>query len=58
MEFSEILNHVVALLQPHSRVTYRTLKREFQLNEERLDDLKEELLYAHPVVHGRRRPQI
>jgi class 3 adenylate cyclase len=50
MEFYEVLDQVVALLQQRSRVTYRTLKREFQLDEERLDDLKEELLYAHPEV--------
>src|SRR2546430_3249691 len=50
MEFYEVLDQVVALLQQRSRVTYRTLKREFQLDEDRLDDLKEELLYAHPEV--------
>src|SRR6266545_5867918 len=50
MEFYEVLDQVVALLQQRSRVTYRTLKREFQLDEERLDDLKEELLYAHPEI--------
>src|SRR5215475_8786919 len=50
MEFYEVLDQVVALLQQRSRVTYRTLKREFQLDEERLNDLKEELLYAHPEV--------
>src|SRR5258705_6326112 len=50
MEFYEVLDQVVALLQQRSRVTYRTLKREFQLDEKRLDDLKEELLYAHPEV--------
>ena len=31
-------------------MTYRTLKREFQLDEERLDELKEELLYAYPEI--------
>ena len=50
MEFYAVLDQVVALLQQRSRVTYRTLKREFQLDEERLDDLKEELLYAHPEI--------
>src|SRR5262249_3192255 len=50
MEFYEVLDQVVALLQQRGRVTYRTLKREFELDEEGLDDLKEELLYAHPEI--------
>jgi class 3 adenylate cyclase/tetratricopeptide (TPR) repeat protein len=31
-------------------VTYSTLKRQFQLDEDALSDLKEELLFAHPQV--------
>src|SRR5262245_61090283 len=50
MEFYAVLDQVVALLQQRGRVTYRTLKREFQLDDERLDDLKEELLYDHPEI--------
>jgi class 3 adenylate cyclase len=50
MEFYAVLDQVVALVQQRTRVTYRTLKREFQLDEERLDELKEELLYAHPEI--------
>jgi hypothetical protein len=31
-------------------VTYRTLQLQFQLDAERLEALKDELLYAHPQV--------
>ncbi len=50
MEFYEVLDQVVALLQERGRVTYRTLKREFQLDDEGLDELKEEILYSHTTV--------
>ena len=38
------------MLQRRGRLTYSTLKRQFQLDDAALDDLKEELLYAHPQV--------
>ena len=47
MGFYEILDHVVDLLRQRGRVTYRALQREFQLDEDALNDLKDELLYAH-----------
>src|SRR5437870_13569529 len=50
MEFYEILDQVVDLLRRRGRVTYRALQREFQLDEDTLTDLKDELLYAHPEV--------
>jgi class 3 adenylate cyclase len=50
MTFGEILDHAVAILQRRGRVTYRTLQRQFQLDEDALNDLKAELLYAHPEV--------
>jgi hypothetical protein len=31
-------------------MTYRTLQRQFQLDDDALHDLTEELLYAHPEV--------
>jgi hypothetical protein len=31
-------------------VTYRTLKRQFDLDDDTLEDLKEELLYSQPQV--------
>jgi hypothetical protein len=48
--FEEILDAVIAMLQRRGRVTYSTLKRQFQLEEDALSDLKEELLFAHPQV--------
>jgi predicted ATPase/class 3 adenylate cyclase len=48
MGFYEILDQVVDLMRRRGRVTYRALQREFQLDEDTLNDLKDELLYAHP----------
>ena len=50
MDFYEVLEQVLVLLQRHGRVTYRALKRQFDLDDEALEDLKEELFFAHPVV--------
>src|SRR5215471_19819113 len=56
MDFYEVLERVVELLQRHRRVSYRALKVQFALDDDRLDLLKEELLYAqYPIAddHGR-----
>ncbi len=50
MSLYDVLDQVVALLKSRGRVTYRALKREFNLDDDFLEDLKEELLYAHPVT--------
>src|SRR5256885_12515090 len=50
MAFEEILDQAIALLERRGRVTYRTLQRQFQLDEDALNDLKDELLYANPQV--------
>jgi class 3 adenylate cyclase len=50
MTFEEILDQAVAMLQRRGRVTYRTLKRQFQLDDAALEDLKEEILYSQPQV--------
>src|SRR5712692_7601346 len=50
MEFYDILDHVVALLQRRGRVTYNALKLQFHLDDEQLAVLKDELVYAHPQV--------
>jgi class 3 adenylate cyclase/tetratricopeptide (TPR) repeat protein len=44
MTFEEILDQALAMLQRRGRVTYRTLKRQFQLDDDALEDLKEELI--------------
>jgi class 3 adenylate cyclase len=51
MTFEEILDHVITMLQRRGRVTYRTLQLQFQLDDDHLAALKEELLFAHPQVH-------
>ena len=44
MDFYAILDQVVALLRQRQRVTYRALKRHFQLDDAVLEDLKVELI--------------
>jgi class 3 adenylate cyclase/tetratricopeptide (TPR) repeat protein len=48
MTFEEILDQAIAMLQRRGRMTYRALKLQFQLDDEGLEALKDELLYAHP----------
>ena len=50
MTFEEILDQAVAMLQRLGQVTYRTLKRQFDLDDEALEDLKDQLLFSRPVV--------
>jgi hypothetical protein len=50
MTFEEILDQVLDMLRRRGRVSYRALKRQFNLDDDYLEDLKEELSYAnHPV---------
>ena len=44
MTFEEILDHAIAMLQRRGRLTYGTLKRQFQLDDAALEDLKNELI--------------
>ena len=50
MKFSRIVDQATALLQRKERVSYRALKREFDLDDETLEDLKEELIEARRVA--------
>ena len=50
MDFVAVLDQVLALLRQRGRMTYRTLQRQFHLDDDALHDLTEELLYAHPEV--------
>src|SRR3989440_2217016 len=50
MTFDEILTQIIDLLKRQGRVSYSALKRRFDLNDDYLNDLKDELLFAHPVV--------
>src|SRR5215468_3473937 len=50
MGFYEILDQVVDLLRRRGRVTYRALKREFQVDDAFLEDLKAELVTAQRLA--------
>ena len=44
MDFVAVVDQVIALLRQRGRVAYRTLKRQFQLDDEAIEDLKIELI--------------
>jgi class 3 adenylate cyclase len=50
MTFDEILAQVLALLQRQKRVSYRALKVRFQLDDESLEALKEEIIDAQQLA--------
>jgi class 3 adenylate cyclase len=50
MTFEEVLDQALIMLQRRGRVTYRTLQRQFSLDDVALEDLKAALLYEHPQV--------
>jgi class 3 adenylate cyclase len=50
MTFEEILNQAIALLQRQGRVSYRALKRQFDLDDAYLEDLKLEIVEVHRVA--------
>ncbi|HSF32322.1 MAG TPA: adenylate/guanylate cyclase domain-containing protein [Candidatus Tectomicrobia bacterium] len=50
MDFYQVLDQVLALLRSRGRVSYRALKRLFNLDDALLEDLKEELIYAQQVA--------
>src|SRR5215813_4327600 len=50
MDFYDILDQVLTLVKQRGRASYRALKVQFHLDDESLEALKEELLYAHSVV--------
>jgi hypothetical protein len=50
MTFEEILDQAIAMLQRRGRLTYTTLKRQFQLDDAYLEDLKAELVEGQRVA--------
>src|SRR5215813_2631761 len=50
MTFDDILAQIIDLLKRQGRVPYSALKRRFDLDDDYLNDLKDELLFAYPVV--------
>lgn len=56
MDFYEVLEQVVVLLQRHGRVSYRALKRQFDIDDEFIEDLKDELIHSrHPITEENER---
>jgi hypothetical protein len=50
MTFDEALTQVLELLQREKRVSYRALKVRFQLDDDLLDAVKDELIYAKKLA--------
>jgi hypothetical protein len=50
MTFDELLTQVYDLLQRQGRLSYRALKARFQLDDDLLEALKDELVYAQRVA--------
>src|SRR5262249_36449912 len=50
MDYDTVLAQVVALLQQEQRVAYGVLKRRLQLDNEILEDLKDDLIYAKKLA--------
>src|SRR6516164_2854990 len=50
MTFEEILDQAIAMLQRRGRLTYGTLKRQFQLDDAALEDVKNELIEGQRVA--------
>ena len=50
MTFDEILTQVLELLRREGRVSYRALKRRFDLDDDYLDDLKAEIIQAKKLA--------
>jgi hypothetical protein len=50
MEYDEVLAQILALLQRERRLSYRVLKRRFGLDDDVLEDVKEDLIYTKQVA--------
>jgi class 3 adenylate cyclase/tetratricopeptide (TPR) repeat protein len=50
MDYDAILTKVLALLQREQRLSYRVLKRRLQFDDDVLEDLKEDLIYAKKLA--------
>src|SRR5215510_10170533 len=50
MTFDELLAQVLDLLRREKRVSYRALKRRFAFDDDYLEDVKDELIYAKKLA--------
>ena len=50
MDYDAFLAQALAFLQQEHRLAYRVLKRRFQLDDDTLEDLKDDLIYAKKLA--------
>jgi hypothetical protein len=50
VDFVAVMDQVITLLRQRGRLTYRTLQRQFHLDDAALDDLKDELIYGQRLA--------
>jgi len=50
VDFVTVVDQAIALLRQRGRLTYGTLKRQFQLDDAALDDLKDELIVGQRLA--------
>jgi class 3 adenylate cyclase len=50
VDFVAVVDQAIALLRQRGHLTYRTLQRQFQLDDAALDDLKDELIYGQRLA--------
>ena len=51
MTFKEVLHDVIDWIRKDGRVSFRAIQRQFEeVDEEYLEDIKDAILYAHPVT--------
>src|ERR1051325_1896017 len=50
MTFDDVLDQVLALLQREGRVSYRALKLRFDINDDYVEGIKDELIYAKKLA--------
>ena len=58
MTFEEVLDQAIDMLRRRGRLTYRTLRRQFDLDDTALEDLKEEIekiLMSRAALEGERK---
>jgi class 3 adenylate cyclase/predicted ATPase len=50
MTFDEILAQIIDLLKRQGRVSYRAIKRRFDIDDDYIEDLKEEIIHAQRIA--------
>src|SRR5215831_18718777 len=50
LDFYDILDQVIDILRSRGRMSYRALKRQFDLDDDYMEDLKEELIYSQRLA--------